>query len=74
MKLIPNWRDILTRAWSMWAMALAVMFSAAEAALQLLSPEFLGIPPGIFAALAAFTTTGAMLFRLLAQKGITPDA
>lgn len=74
MKLIPNWKAVLTRAWSMWAMALAVLFSAAEAALQILSPEFLGIPPGIFAGLAAFITSGAMLFRLLSQKGITPDA
>jgi hypothetical protein len=72
--LIPNWKTILTRAWSMWAMALAVIFSAAEAALQLLTADQLGIPPGTFAALAAFTTAGAMLFRLLSQKGVTPDA
>lgn len=74
MKFLPNWKAILTRAWSMWAMALAVLFSAAEAALQLLSPDALGVPPGVFSALAAFTTAGAMLFRLLSQKGVTPDA
>lgn len=25
MKFLPNWKAILTRAWSMWAMALAVL-------------------------------------------------
>ncbi len=74
MRLIPNWKHVLTRAWSIRLMALAMVFSAAEVALQLLTPAALGIPPLTFAALSGLCSAIAFATRLLAQKGLTPDA
>ena len=74
MRLIPNWKHVLTRAWSPRFMALAMAFTAAEVALQLLSPAALGIRPLTFAALSGIASAAAFATRLLAQKGLTPDA
>jgi hypothetical protein len=70
--LIPNWKTVLTRAWSVWAAAAATFFGALEAALALLTADHLGIPQGTFASLSALTSAAAVFFRLLSQQGITP--
>ena len=70
---IPNWHAVLTRAWSVRLMILAALFSGIETALSLLSADMLGLPPGIFAALASMATSAALIARFVAQKGVTPD-
>lgn len=70
MTLIPNWKQILTRAWSVWISVMAALFAGAEAALSVLTADHLGIPQGTFAALAAFASAGAMLARLLQQPAL----
>lgn len=74
MRLIPNWKDVLLHAWSLRLMALAMLFTVAEVLLQLLTPADLGIPPLTFAALSGLASAGAFATRLLAQKGLTPNA
>lgn len=70
MKLAPNWRSVLTKAWSVRLMILAALLSGVEVALP-----FLGdwIPRGLFAALSGLVTAGAFIARLVAQKSLSGD-
>lgn len=70
--LIPNWRMVLRRAWSIRLMLLAGFLSGVEAALPLLGGFFI-IPPGLFAVLSGLTVSGAFVARLLAQKDFHDD-
>lgn len=66
MNLRPDWKMILRRAWSMRLMALAGVLSAAEMLLPMYAQD---LPRGTFAALAVLTITGAMIARVVAQRG-----
>ena len=64
--LNPDWRHIARRAWSFRLSALAGVLSACEAILPLFAFD---LPRGVFAGLSLITITGAMIARLIAQKG-----
>lgn len=66
MKLDTNWKFILRKAWSMRLGAIAVVFSVAEAVLPLYLESF---PRGTFALLTAGVIVGAMVSRLVWQRG-----
>lgn len=72
MKLVPNWRRVLSRAWSIRLILLAFLLTVAEVALPLLD-GLLPIPPGTFALLSGLATAGAFCARLVAQKGVRSD-
>jgi hypothetical protein len=65
MKLLPDWRDILKKAWSIRLILLACVLSGMEVAGPYI---FAGLPNGLFAGLSALTTAAAFGARLLAQK------
>jgi hypothetical protein len=67
MRLLEDWKDVLTKAWSIRLIAVAALLSGIEVALPLLD-GILSIPRGIFAALSALTTAAAFIARLLAQR------
>jgi hypothetical protein len=67
--LVPNWRAVLRRAWSIRLLLLAGLLSGAEVALPLIGAE--AIPPRLFAGLSAIIVAAAFVARLLAQKGIS---
>ncbi|KFL31746.1 hypothetical protein JP75_06710 [Devosia riboflavina] len=69
MKLLPDWRKVLVRAWSMWALAISILLSALEVALPFLQ-DFLPLRPGAFAVLIFLTVIAAAIARLLVQKDI----
>lgn len=69
MRLHPNWRAILRRAWSIRLLGIAGFLSGAEAVVQVLSDNP-PIPRGTFAVLAFFATGGAFVARLIAQKSL----
>lgn len=71
MILIPKWKAVLSKAWSVRLMALAAALSGAEVALQMLSPDLLGLPDGAFAILAGLVSMGALVARIVAQEGVT---
>lgn len=73
MVLIPKWKAVLTKAWSVRLMALATVFSGIEVAMQALSPELLGIPTGAFAMLAGVVSMLGVVFRIMAQPGVTDE-
>jgi hypothetical protein len=68
-RLIPNWRAVLTRAWSVRLMVLAFILTVAEVALPLLD-GYLPIPQYTFAALSGLATAGAFVARIIAQNNV----
>lgn len=66
MKLIPDWRTVLRKAWSVKFNVAATLFGAAEVAVAIWQPA--GVPNGMFAGGAAAISIFANVSRLLAQK------
>jgi hypothetical protein len=67
LRLVPNWREVLARAWSVRLIALAALLSGAEAALYLVGyrlPLTELQKALLFFAIAA----AAFVARLVAQK------
>jgi hypothetical protein len=73
LNLIPNWREVLSRAWSVRLMLLAAILSGLEVALPFM-PSFVTIPDRTFAVLSGLTVAGAFIARLVAQRKLSaPD-
>lgn len=69
-KLIPDWRKKLRKAWSVRMALLSGFFSAATG----VAPYFQGmIDPLLFALLASFFAFGAVIARLLAQPDLKDE-
>ena len=68
-RLLPDWRDLLRRAWSIRLMALAFVFTATEVILPFFSDA---IPPRLFAVLSGVAVAGAFVARLMAQQKDEP--
>lgn len=64
MNLLPNWRDILKRAWSVRLILLAGLLTGIEFVLPMFADTF---PHGVFAALSFVATSAALVARLVAQ-------
>lgn len=67
MKPIPDWREVLRKAWSLRLMLLAAVLSALEVALPFFQPD---LPRGWFALLSGLTVGGAFVARLVAQRNL----
>lgn len=65
MTLLPDWRDVLKKAWSIKFMALAGLVAGCETLLQLGGREFL--PPWVVPSVTSFLASLGVLARLLAQ-------
>lgn len=59
-----DWKQILTKAWSVRLIVLAAILSGLEAVLPMFEADF---PKGIFAAASGFVSAGALLARVVAQ-------
>lgn len=74
MQLVPEWRRVLLRSWSVYAHAFVVVVGAAGAALSMVNGDSVGhpllIPAATFACLA-IAGVGGIILRILPQKGIT---
>ena len=66
MKLLPDWKDVLNRAWSVKFLALAALVSGCEVVLQVAGASLL--PPGVAPALIGVLSALGILARVLAQK------
>lgn len=74
MTLIPDWKEVVRKAWSIKFMALAALLSGAEVVLQILEPTLSeSLPRGLFAALAGLVTAGALVVRVMAQNEVQPN-
>lgn len=69
MTLLPDWKKILTKAWSVRAMIAAAVLSGIETALQLGQSAWDGnFPPGVFAAVAGIFSLLGVIARAYSQK------
>lgn len=71
MKLIDNWRTVISGAWSVYLMIAATLFSIASVFVNFVNAEMIGVPPVVFAALAAVFGGLAPVARILQQVAIT---
>lgn len=62
--LLPDWRRVLRRAWSVRLSIIAALFTAAEVVVPVLGEV---LPRGVFVLLAFAASIGAALARIVAQ-------
>ena len=67
MQLVPDWRHVLRKAWSVRLILLAGLLTGVEVVLPLLGDAY-PIPTGLFAALSLIVTMAAFVMRLVSQK------
>lgn len=70
MKLVANWRAVLSKAWSVRLMLLAALLSGLEVTMPLLD-GYVDIPPRLFAVLSGLTVAAAFIARIVAQRNIS---
>lgn len=70
MRLLPDWKRVLRKAWSIRLMLLAGLLSGCEVILPLYADRF---QRGAFAALSLLVISGAFVMRLVAQKDMRDD-
>lgn len=68
--LIPNWRQVAKRAWSVRLMLLASILTGCEAILPLVGSR---IERGTFAVVTFVVVMGALLARFLVQRELHDD-
>lgn len=74
MTLLPDWKQVIRKAWSVKFMVLAALLSGCEVAVSILQPAIAeSLPPGVFASLAGLVTAGALVARVMAQTEATPE-
>jgi hypothetical protein len=67
MKLLPNWREVFWKAWSVRLIILAAILSAFEVVLPIVQMVVM-IPQGWFALASLAITFAAVYARLVAQR------
>lgn len=67
MSLLPDWKRICRRAWSVRLMILAAVLTGVEAVLPLFAEHF---PRGVFGALSGLVIGGALFARIVAQRDL----
>jgi hypothetical protein len=70
-KILPEWKELITKAWSLHFIALAALLSGIEAAFNLVDLTFL--PPKLYAFLIVLISSAAYLARLLAQRNLNAN-
>ena len=73
MKLLPEWRAVLVRVWSVRLIAIAVVLDGLSTAFPYLQDTF-GLPTGTFAALSGIISAAAILARLVVQDNVPAKA
>ncbi len=71
MTLAPDWRALLKKAWSIRLALLSGVFGGVEAFLPLFSDS---VPRGVFAGLCMLASLGAVISRVILQKGLRDAA
>lgn len=67
--LLPDWKSVLSKAWSVKFMGLAAVLSGLESAAAIAGESIARqFPAGLYAAVVGVVTMLALVARLLAQK------
>jgi hypothetical protein len=70
MTLLPDWKRIVRRAWSIYAISLAAILTGCEAVLASFGTEWIPIPAWGRMLIIFFVMMAAFWLRLLAQKNL----
>ena len=73
MTFTKNWKRVLLHAWSVRFIVLAAILTGIEVALGMLTPDITGIPPRLFAALGALSSSAALVARIMAQDDMEDE-
>jgi hypothetical protein len=68
--MIPNWKRVLRKAWSIRLMVLAGFLSGCEVILPMYQES---IPRGTFAMLSMLAIGGGFIARIVSQKGMRDE-
>lgn len=68
--VVPDWKRVLRKAWSIRLMLVAGLLTGCETILPLYQDS---IPRGTFAVLSMLVTVFAIVARVVAQKGMHDD-
>ena len=71
MKLLPDWKLILRKAWSVRLIVLAAIFSAAEVVVPLF---YDAMPRNTFALLSGVTTAAALMARVIMHNDVPNES
>lgn len=69
MNLLPEWRAVLVKAWSVRLIAIAVVLDGLSTAFPYLQ-DALGVPVGTFGAISGIVSAFALLARVIAQDNL----
>ena len=67
MRLLPEWRRLLRKAWSVRLVLIAGALSGVEVVLPFFADA---VPRGLFAVLSFFAVCGALVARIVVQKDL----
>ena len=67
MLLVPNWKAVVRKAWSVRLIVLAGVLSGVEAAMPFVTDT---MPRGAFAVASLLVTGAAFVARIMAQRGL----
>lgn len=70
MRLLNNWREVLTKAWSIRFLILAGILQGVDLAFTLLAPSKASLG---FVVAAAISTVLAFIARIVAQNNLTKE-
>ena len=68
--LHKDWKQILTKAWSVRLMIIAGIFSGCEVIIPLFQES---LPQGLFAVLSFLSVSGGFVMRLVAQQNMSEE-
>lgn len=74
--LVPNWKLVMKKSWSIWLILIAAALSAMEASLATMPdmvPGILEMPHGVYAMLSVAISSMAWIARLLVQQELHPE-
>ena len=74
MNLLPDWKQIIRKAWSIRLMILAGLLSGCEAVLSATGTDWLPVPRWASSLIVLAVIAAAFVTRLLAQKGADDGA
>jgi uncharacterized membrane protein len=70
MNLIPDWKRVLRKAWSLRLMLLAGLLTGCEAVINVAGADWLPVPKWARMVVILAVIGGAFVLRLVAQKGM----
>lgn len=69
MKLVPNWKQVLTGAWSVWLMAIVAAIEAGQVLMELVGQE--ALDPLTASAVTGSLSAAGILARVILQRNLT---